>query len=74
MHCNLSRFDVYCAMVYLSKGYDRIHTSFLCDKMRVTDLPGQVFELMDFMGKDTFVCTCYRGQLSDERNVRNEVR
>ena len=26
------------------------------------------------MGENTSVCTSYRGQLSDERNVKNEVR
>ena len=61
-------------MVDLSKAYDRINTSLLCDKMRETELPGLVIEFIDFMCKNTFVCTSYGGQLSDEWNVRNGVR
>ena len=60
-------------MVDISKAYDRINTSLLCDKMRETELPGQVIALIDFMCKNTFVCTSYGGQLSDEWNVRNGV-
>ena len=59
-------FDVYFAMLDLSKAYDRINTSLLCEKMRETELPGQVITLIDFMGRNTFVCTSYGEQLSDE--------
>ena len=74
MYYNSQRFDVYCAMVDLPKAYDRINTSLLCDKMRDTELPGQVIALINFMCKNTFVCTSYGGQLSDEWNVTNGVR
>ena len=53
-------------MVDLLKTYDRISTSLLCDKKRETYIPGQVIALMDFLGRNTFVCTSYGGQLSDE--------
>ena len=49
------------------------NTSLLCDKMRETDLPGQVSALIDFMFRITFICTSYGGQLSDERNVKNGI-
>ena len=42
--------------------------------MRENDLPGQVIALIDFMCKNTFVCTSYGGQLGDEWNVKNGVR
>ena len=58
----------------LSKAYDRINTSSLCDKMRETDLTGQVNALIYFMCKNVFVCTSYVGQQSDEWNVMNGVR
>ena len=48
------RSVVYCAMVVLSNAYERINTCLLWDKMRETELPGQVFALIDFIGKKTF--------------------
>ena len=69
MYYNSQSSDVSCAMVDLSKVYDRINTSLLCDKMRVTEVPEQVIALIVFMGKNTFVCTSYGGQLSDEWNL-----
>ena len=67
------RSMIYCAVVDLSKVYDKISTSLLCDKIRETDLPGQVIAFINFMGKNTFVCTSYGGQLSNEMNVRDGV-
>ena len=61
-------------MVDLSKTYDRTNTRLLCDKMSETKLPGQVIALIDFMCKNTFVCTSHGGQLNDEWNVKNGVR
>ena len=49
MYYNSQRSDIYCAMVDLSKVYDRINASLLCDKMRESELPGQVIALIDFM-------------------------
>ena len=60
------RSDVYCAMVDLSKAYDRINTSFSRDKIKETELLGQLIALINFMCKNTFVCASYGGQLSDE--------
>ena len=51
MYHNLKRSDVYCAMVDLSKAYDRITTSLLCEKVRETDLPRQVIALIDLLDK-----------------------
>jgi len=65
-HYNREPTDVYCAMVDLSKAYHRINISSLCDKLKATYLPGQIFNLIEFMGKNTFVCTSYEGCLSDE--------
>ena len=56
-------------MVELSKTYARINTSFLCQKMRETELPGQAVALIECMCKSTIVCTSYGQQLSDEWNV-----
>ena len=61
-------------MLDLSKAYNRTKTSFLYDKMRETELPGQIITLIDFICKKNFVCTSYGEQLSDEWNVRNIVR
>ena len=74
MYYNAKGSDVYCAMLDLSKVYDRINTSLLFDKMRETELPGQVNALIDFMGKNTFVSTCYGGHMSDECNAKNGVK
>ena len=74
MYYHLQRSDVYCAMVDLSKAYDRINTSVLFDKMKETELPGQVIALINFMCKDTFFRTSYGGQLSDEWKARIGVR
>ena len=74
MYYNSQRSDVYCAMIDLSKAYDRINTCLLCDKMRDPELPGQVIAFINFMCKNNFVCISYGGQLSDAWNVRNGVR
>ena len=42
--------------------------------MKDIDLPGQVYALINFIGKNTFVCTSYGGRLSDEWNHKNGVR
>ena len=65
MYYNSERSDVYCAMIDILKDYERINTSLLWDKMGETDLPGQVIALIDFKGKNSFVCTSYGGQLID---------
>ena len=49
MHYNVRNSNVFCTTVNLSKAYDKINTSLLCDKMKETDLPGQVIVLIDFM-------------------------
>ena len=54
MYHNSQRSDVYCAMIDLSKAYDRINNSLLCNKMRETELPSQVIPLIDFMSKRNF--------------------
>ena len=51
MYYNSQRSDVYCALVNLSKAYDRVKTSLLCGKMREIDLPGKVIALTDFLVK-----------------------
>ena len=73
MYYSSQRSDVFCTIVDLSKAYDRISTCLLCDEMRETDLFGQVRALIEFMGKNTFVCSPYGGQLSDEWKVKNGV-
>ena len=65
MYYNSQRSDVFYAMVDLSKVYDTINTSFLCDTMRETGLSGQIIALIEFLCKNTFVCTSYGGKLSD---------
>ena len=59
-----NRSNVDCAMVHLSKAYDKINASLKCGKMRENGLSGQVIIHIDIMGKDTFVCISYVGQLS----------
>ena len=66
MYYNSQCSDICCAMVDLSKAFDRINTSLLGDKMRETELPGQVIALIDFKCIKTSVCTFYGGQMSDE--------
>ena len=61
-------------MVDLSKAYDRINIRSLCDKLKATYLPGKILNLVEFMDKNTFVCTSYEGCLSDEWTVCNGVR
>ena len=59
-------FIVYCAMVDLSKAYDKINISSLCNTLKATYLPGQFVNLIEFKGKNTFVCTFYERCLSVE--------
>ena len=76
MHYNLKRTDVYCATVDLSKACNKINIRLLCEKMTEAILLGQVIALIHFLDKkkNTFVCTSYGGQLSDECSVKNVVR
>ena len=53
-HYSKENTDVYCALVDLSKAYDRIDASFLCDKLKATNLPGQTVKLIEFVGKKPF--------------------
>ena len=55
-------------------AYDINNTSLLTDKIGESDSPGQFIALIDFVGKNTFVCTSYAGYLNDEWKVRNGVR
>ena len=52
-------------MVDLPRAYDSINTSSLLDKIMQTVLPGQVIALIDFMGKNTYVCA-FCGEKSSE--------
>ena len=61
-------------MIDLSKAYDRINVSLLCDKLRATSLPTQIINLLEFMGQNTLVSTSYGGHLSDQWKVGNGVR
>ena len=74
MYYSSQRSDVCCAIVDISKAYDRINTSLLWDKMRETELSRQVITLINSMSKNTFGCTSYGGRLGDEWNVKNGVR
>ena len=71
---SITTSDVYSEKVDRSKAYDRINTSLLCDKPNESDLPGQVIALLDFMCNNTFVCTSYGRQWSDELNIKNMLR
>ena len=66
MYYNSQPYDVYCAMTYLSKAYDRINASLSCDKMRETNLPGHVSVLINCMCNNGFGCPSYVGQMSHE--------
>ena len=61
-------------MVDLFKSYDRIIISSLCDKLKATYLPWQIVNLIEFMGKNTFVCTSYKICLSNKWKLGNRVR
>ena len=43
--------NVHCAMVDLSKVYERIYTSYLGEKLKATYLPGQIVNLFEYMAK-----------------------
>ena len=58
----------------MSTAYDRMNISSLCDKLKATYLPGQIINLIEFMGKNTFVCISYEGSLSDKWKVGKGVR
>ena len=58
-------------MVDLLKAYDIINTSLLCHKIMESGLPRHVIALIDFDGRNIFVCISYGSQLSDEWNVNN---
>ena len=73
-HYNWEHTDVYCAIVDLSKAQDKIIISSLCDKLKAKYLPDQIVNLIEFIGKNTFVCSSYEGCLNDEWKEANGIR
>ena len=73
-HHNRVYTDVHGAMVDLSKPYIKTNLNSLCDKLGAKYLPGQIVNLNDFLGKNAFACSSFRGCLSDEWKISNGVR
>ena len=57
---NRENTDVHCAMIDLSKAYDTINIGSKCGKLKTTWAPGHTNNLIEFVGKNTFVCISYK--------------
>ena len=73
-HYNSRASNVHCAMVDLSKAYDRVNISILCRKLRETTLPVKIINILQYMGFHTSVATTFGGHISDPWNAKNGVR
>ena len=50
---------MFCVMIEISQAYDRININTLCTKLRRTELPEQISNLIEHMCRKAFVNTVY---------------
>ena len=63
--------NVHCAMVELSKAYDCMNIDGLIGRLRDTDMPGNVFDVISYMWKNTCVRTVSNGKIGSNCQVGN---
>ena len=68
------RSNVHCAMVDLSKAFDKINHDTLINKMRCTNLPNKILNIISFMLRNTFVNISCNSVLTDQWKVGNGTR
>ena len=61
-HYNQRHSDVFGAMIDLSQAYDRIVIISLCTKLKRTELPEHVSNIIEYMCRNTFANIVYGGQ------------
>ena len=66
--------NVHCAMVDLSKAYDCVNIDKLVGRLRNTGMPGNVVDIISYMGKNTFVRTLFNGIRGSDWQVGNGTR
>ena len=70
---NQRHSDVFCAMIDHSQAYDRININTLCTKIKRTEIPEQVSNIIEYMCENNFINTIYGEQPSEFWPVGNEV-
>ena len=65
---------VHCAMVDLTKAFDKVNYNILVEKLRHTILPLSIVNILNFMFRNIFVSVKYQGSSSDEWLQGNGVR
>ena len=63
-HYNQRQSDVSRVMIDLSQAYYRINIKTLCSKLKRTELPQQISNIIEYTCRNTFFNTVYGGQLS----------
>ena len=72
--CINDRSNVHCAMLDLSKAFDNIiHDTFI-NKMRGTNLPDKILNIISFMLRNTFVNISGNSILTNQWKVVNGTR
>ena len=65
---------VYCAMIDISKAFDKIDYDILISKILKTSLPKQIVYMLEFMFKNTYVNTSINKVASEPWRVENGTR
>ena len=66
--------DVHCAMVDLSKAFDRINHTLLFEKLLASGLDGKIISILEKMYANSYVNTDFNGKKSDSWRVGNGTR
>ena len=66
--------NVHCAMVDVSKAFDKVDHNILIQKLGNTTLPKPIIDIIDIMLKNTYVSTCVNGWKTDSWKIDNGTR
>ena len=71
---NAKNSNVHCAMVDLSKAFDKININILMEKLKKTEMSTDVVNVIEFMFRNTFVNTKFNNFQGNEWKTGNGTR
>ena len=69
-----SNSDVYCTALDLSKAFDKVNIEVLVNKLKFTDLPGSLVNIIKFILFNTCVKTSFHGVTGNDWVIGNVLR